>query len=89
MTKLDFKDLTDDQLFQERKKVKTNHLLFSIGYAIILVIGILITFRRKVSGGEGMFFMFLPLAFGPIMLNLNKKNKAIKEEIKRREESNS
>ena len=89
MTKTDLKDLTDEQLFLERKKVKKNHLLFSIAYAILFFLCILITFRRKDGGGGAMVFIFLPLAFSPIMLKLNTKNKAIKEEIKRRKELNS
>ena len=89
MTKTDLKDLTDEQLFLERKKVKTLHLSFFIVYAILFFLCILIAFRRKEGGGGAMVFIILPLSLGPIMLIINSKNKALKEEIKRRGESNS
>jgi len=84
MKPVDLKELTDDELQKAFKSVKVNYISFCIAYALLLGVAIFKTFRKEGESGVTVF-IFIPIAFLPIMMNVSKKYKAIRQEIKLRE----
>ncbi len=72
-------DLTDEELLQEQKKLKSSNI--TNAFLIGTFIGIAV--YSAVKNGIG-FFTFFPLFFAYILFNNGKKARAIKEEIKAR-----
>lgn len=75
----EFSALTDQELLEKSKKIKSNNLISAV--LIGCMIGIAV--YSSVKNGFG-FFTFFPLFFLPIFINNNKKNKAVENEVKRR-----
>lgn len=77
MEQNDLKSLTDEQLLQEQKRLKSNNIINAV--LIGALIGVAIYSAAK--NGVG-FFTFFPLFFVYLLFNNGKKAKAIKEELK-------
>jgi len=87
MKQLDLKSLSTEELLKESKKAKSNYILFNVAYGIVFVVGIITTFRKEQKGTS--VFIFLPIVFLPLILNVSKKQKAIKQELKLRNSEHS
>lgn len=72
-------DLTDEQLLEEQKKLKSTAIINA--FLIGTFIGIAI--YSAVKNGIG-FFTFFPLFFAYVLFNNRKKAKAVKDELKSR-----
>jgi len=79
MKQKELTDLTEEELLQEQKKMKSNNTVN--GFLIGILIGIAV--YSTVKNGLG-FFTFFPLFFGFIAFNNRKKMKALKNELKSR-----
>ena len=73
----DLKALTDEQLFDEQKKLKSSNIINAV--LIGALIGVAI--YSAVKNGVG-FFTFFPLFFVYLLFKGSSKAKAVKEEIK-------
>jgi len=79
MTQKELAELTDQELLQEAKKIKSTNL--SDGLIIGVLIGIAI--YSAVKNGFGLL-SFLPLVYAPIAVKNKKKNKELEELLKER-----
>jgi hypothetical protein len=79
MEQKDLTELSDQELLQEQKKVKTNKIIN--GFLIGFLIGIAV--YSTVKNGIG-FFTFFPLFFAYFVYNNSKKSKALESEQKSR-----
>jgi hypothetical protein len=77
MTQKKLAELTDQELLQEAKKIKSTKL------SDILIIGVLIgiAIYSTVKNGFGLL-SFLPLVYAPIAVNNQKKNKELEDLLK-------
>jgi hypothetical protein len=77
MTQKELAELTDQELLQEAKKIKSTKL------SDILIIGVLIgiAIYSTVKNGFGLL-SFLPLVYAPIAVNNQKKNKELEDLLK-------
>lgn len=80
MEQKDFKDLTNEQLLQEHKKLKTSNI--TTAFLIGAFIGVAV--YSGIKNGLGFFTVF-PLFFAYLLITGNKKAKAVKEELKARD----
>lgn len=74
------KGLTDEQLLQEHKKLKSGKI--TTAFLIGALIGVAV--YSAIKNGIG-FFSFFPLFFVYLLFNNGKKAKAVKEELKSRD----
>ena len=79
MKEKEFTELSDEELLQEQKKMKSTKMIN--GFLIGLLIGVAI--YSLVKNGLG-FFTFFPLLFVYIIYSNNKKSKALDAELKAR-----
>lgn len=79
MKEKELTDLTEEELLQEQKKMKSNNTIN--GFLIGIMMGIAV--YSTVKNGLG-FFTFFPLVFGFIAFSNRKKIKALEEELKSR-----
>ncbi len=79
MKQKELTDLTEEELLQEQKKIKSNNTVN--GFLIGIMIGIAV--YSTVKNGLG-FFTFFPLFLGFIAFSNRKKNKAIENELNSR-----
>lgn len=77
MEQNDLKSLTDEQLLQEHKKLKSSNIFTA--FFIGSLIGVAV--YSAVKNGIG-FFSFFPLFFVYLLFRNGKKAKALKEELK-------
>lgn len=84
MHKTELKDLSKEELQKVFKKTKSSYILILIAYALLLGVAVFTTFRKQRESGS-MVFIFLPIIFMPVMMNVSKKCRAIRQEIKLRE----
>lgn len=75
----DLKALTDEQLLQEHKKLKTKNI--TTAFLIGAFVGIAV--YSGVKNGLGFFTVF-PLFFAYLLFTGSKKAKGVKEELKAR-----
>lgn len=76
----ELKNLTDEQLLEEQKKLNAKN----ITNAVIIGVFIGIAVYSAVKNGLGFFTVF-PLFFAYLLFNNGKKARAVKEELKSRE----
>lgn len=79
MEQQNLKDLTDEQLLQEQKKLKTSNI--TTAFLIGAFVGIAV--YSGIKNGLGFFTVF-PLFFAYLLITGNKKAKAVNEELKAR-----
>ncbi len=79
MRKPDFTTFTDNELLEEKKKLKPGNLISS--FLIGLFIGISV--YGSVKNGFGFFTLF-PLFFAYLMIKSGEKYRAVEKEIKAR-----
>jgi hypothetical protein len=77
MEQNNLKSLTDEQLLQEHKKLKSSNIINA--FLIGALIGVAV--YSAVKNGIG-FFTFFPLFFVYLLFRNGKKAKALKEELK-------
>ena len=77
MEQNELKSLTDEQLLQEKKKLKSGNIFTA--FFIGSLIGVAV--YSAVKNGIG-FFTFFPLFFVYLLFRNGKKAKALKEELK-------
>lgn len=79
MNQKELANLTDEELLQEKNKIKSSNIVNA--FLIGIFIGIAV--YSAVKNGFG-FFTFFPLIFVYILINNGKKFNALKKELKSR-----
>jgi hypothetical protein len=79
MTQKELAELTDQELLQEAKKIKSTKLFDGLIFGVLIGIAIYSIFKS----GFGLF-TFLPLVYTPIAAKNMKANKALEDVLKER-----
>ncbi len=79
MKQKELADLTDEELLQEKKKIKSNNVL----NALLIGLFIGVSIYSAVKNGFG-FFTFFPLFFVYLLLKNGQNNQALAKELKSR-----
>jgi hypothetical protein len=79
MKQLDLKQLSNEELLMEQKKIKPNF----ISMTVVIIAMVIMAVLNTVASGVGIF-TFFPIIFLPIALNHWSKYKSIQEEVKSR-----